>query len=725
LEQIFTEIQAVNSVFASASLPVSVNTQGTYLNQVFIGMFRPDAKAAPRWKGNLKQYKFLASVQGSGYGLDLVDADEEPAINRTPVSSLSARAASGRPRRLTAIGTIPNSDAEGSCTAINGSKWSNSPDGEVVEKGAAGYMLRAISPAARVVKTCSGCASGAMSDFNDGNSSVTATALGAADAAERTKMINWVRGADVLDEDDDGVFNEMRPSALGDVVHSRPVAVDYGGTTGVVVFYGANDGMLHAVDGNQPEIVGGVQQWPNAGKELWSFVAPEHYGRLKRIYDNSTPITFPSTGDATAKPYFFDGPVTAHKEGSTVHIFATQRRGGRMIYAFDVSSPASPSLLWRQGCTTPLGDDSDCTTGFSGIGQTWSAPKIFKAEGYSSSSTKLPMVIVGGGYDTCEDDEPHTCSTPKGNKVYVLDATTGLLLKHFTTDRSVVGDVTVVPNQGTGLADYAYLADSGGNVYRITMGADPYGAWTMTKIAALGCASATCTVAEKANRKFLFAPEVVVMTQYPSQNAVLIGSGDREHPLLSNSVTAGVQNAFFMILDRPKESTWLSSESTNCGGSSVICLNSLAGFSNTGASPSQTTLDTKKGWYMTLSSTEQVVTSAVVLFGEITFSSHMPAVPDANTCNTNLGTARVYNIGYLNGAAVGQATNRFEKISGGGLPPSPVSGLVTVKNPTDGSPMTVPFIIGASKESPVEVTLKSGSSGVAGNKERVYWYIEQ
>jgi hypothetical protein len=39
--------------------------------------------------------------------------------------------------------------------------------------------------------------------------------------------------------------------------------------------------------------------------------------------------------------------------------------------------------------------------------------------------------------------------------------------------------------------------------------------------------------------------------------------------------------------------------------------------------------------------------------------------------------------------------------------------------------MTVPFIIGASKESPVEVTLKSGSSGVAGNKERVYWYIEQ
>ena len=42
---IFSEIQAVNSVFASVSLPVSVNTEGTFLNQVYIGMFRPDEKA--------------------------------------------------------------------------------------------------------------------------------------------------------------------------------------------------------------------------------------------------------------------------------------------------------------------------------------------------------------------------------------------------------------------------------------------------------------------------------------------------------------------------------------------------------------------------------------------------------------------------------------------------------------------------------------------------------
>ena len=39
--------RAVNSVFASSSLPISSNTQGTYQNQVFIGMFRPDARRQP------------------------------------------------------------------------------------------------------------------------------------------------------------------------------------------------------------------------------------------------------------------------------------------------------------------------------------------------------------------------------------------------------------------------------------------------------------------------------------------------------------------------------------------------------------------------------------------------------------------------------------------------------------------------------------------------------
>jgi type IV pilus assembly protein PilY1 len=77
LGRIFSEIQAVNSVFASVSLPTSVNTEGTYLNQVYIGMFRPDEDGFPRWPGNLKQYK-LGIINNQ---LRTLDADNIQAIN--------------------------------------------------------------------------------------------------------------------------------------------------------------------------------------------------------------------------------------------------------------------------------------------------------------------------------------------------------------------------------------------------------------------------------------------------------------------------------------------------------------------------------------------------------------------------------------------------------------------------------------------------------------------
>src|SRR5205085_4343287 len=65
LNSVLNEVQAVNSVFSAASLPVSVNAQGTYLNQIYLGMFRPDSTASPRWLGNLKQYKLVKDSTGS------------------------------------------------------------------------------------------------------------------------------------------------------------------------------------------------------------------------------------------------------------------------------------------------------------------------------------------------------------------------------------------------------------------------------------------------------------------------------------------------------------------------------------------------------------------------------------------------------------------------------------------------------------------------------------
>ncbi len=721
LNQIFAEIQAVNNAFASTSLPVSVNAQGTYLNQIFIGFFRPDANAAPRWNGNLKQYQFVASLLAGKIVLNLADANGSLAINNNTGFIAPCARSFWTP---TVTDNYWSFSPQGSCTAIANSEASNYPDGDIVEKGAAAYSLRTITPVGRTVNTCdpSNCVS--LTNFNNANSAITQALLTAADSTERTNIINWTRGTDTQNENSNASTTEMRPSVHGDVVHSRPVAVDYGGSTGVVVFYGANDGMLRAINGNQTASIG---IYP-AGSELWSFVAPEHYSRLKRIYDNSPMVSYPglpvTTPVAQPKPYFFDGSVTAYQDSGagTVWIYASQRRGGRMVYAFNVSSPATPSLKWRKGCPN-LTDDTGCTSAdLAGIGQSWSVPKVLKASGYSSGNA--PLLIMGGGYDTCEDAEPNTCTSPKGNMVYVLDANDGTLLTTLNTDRSVAADITIVANS-SGLAQYAYAVDTGGNVYRITIGSAVPASWTISRIASLGCDTSVCP-AGVANRKFLFAPEVVVTPDY---NAVLVGSGDREHPLLSNTVTASVDNAFFMIKDNPTDVSWWPSEAANCQSQPLACMNSLLAIGpDSATSPIQAQFDAKKGWYLAFGSgvhdREQVVTSAVVALGVLTFSTHTATAANPSICGSNLGTASVYNVRFLNAAAVG--ATRYIMVTGGGLSPSPVAGMVTVNNPiSPGSTITVPFIIGASPTSALEGSAPLPVATLSSAKSRVYWLLKQ
>lgn len=714
MNSIFNKILATNSAFASVSLPISANMQGTYLNQVFIGLFRPDMDALPRWNGNLKQYKLSWDSQGVSH---LVDA-------------------SGTTNAVGAGGTLINPDARSFWTPANadtywsfltqaerderwysGASASNSPDGNIVEKGAQGYMVRSAAVAGRTVYTYASGAT-ALSSFADGNTAITQAALGAADAAERTQLINWARGEDnMLDEGTATTAatspKPMRPSVHGDVVHSRPVAIDYGTSTShnVVVFYGGNDGALRAVNGNQ--------SGSGAGSELWSFIPPEFYGRIKRLRDNTTPINYvgytPLAGTPTPqpKPYGMDGPVSAYRssDGSQAWIFATMRRGGRQVYAFDVSTPASPSFKWRMGCPN-LASDTGCDTDMSGIGQTWSTPKVLLAQGYGAGAQ--PLLMFGGGYDNCEDVDAAvaTCTTAgtKGNHVYVLDANTGAWQRTFDTERAVVGDVTVLTDSN-GKATMAYAADMGGNVYRIDIGTSAPSGWTLTKIAALGCdtlstspdATPTCAP----NRKFMFGPDVVADSS--GANVIMIGSGDREKPVRAYTHALAVANRFYMLVDKPTTPSWLSAETTNCNGWGLLCTASLGNAGVTG-----TDLSTKKGWYRPLDAGEQVVTSSVTVRGTTTFSTHTPFDPTtAQQCKSDLGPAKVYNLSY----ATGQG--RVQDIEGGGLTFSPTAYRVV-----DDSGTTHDVVIGADPKR-LQPTDSPSSAAFRQSKGRVYWHIQK
>jgi type IV pilus assembly protein PilY1 len=695
-KQIVAEIQAVNTTFASASLPVNATNRAQNENQVFIGMFRPDADSKPRWFGNLKRYQ----LGFFGTRVDLADKDGAQAVN--PNTGFITECASSfwttdSGNYFENILLTPSPASRCLTSAFN--KFSDAPDGPFVEKGAAGEVLRKgnnppqtdTAPTWAVNRTLYTVSGNSLIAYSSSNSGLS------------ENDTNFIRGLDVNDDSKNGVTTDTRPAIHGDVVHSRPIPVNYG-TGNVTVYYGANDGTYRAVDAA-------------TGKEKWALIAPEFpASAFSRLNSQAPLIKYPNSTipDATAKNYFWDGSTGIFQtlDNSRVWLFPTMRRGGRMIYGLDVTNSATPVLKWRVGCPN-LTDDSGCTPGFEDIGQTWSMPAVARIKGYD---VDRPVIIVGGGYDRCEDADTATpsCSTSTGNKIYVLDADTGALIRSFETTRGVAADISLIDVDFDRYVDYAYGADLGGNIWRISFvnpadtSARASGEWTVARAA----------YTNGSGRKFFYGPALL---PYSGEIYLALGSGDREHPLETQyPYTTPVTNRFYVYLDDPKKA---DTEATD--------LDSEASMRNFTADTTSETEDLLPGegydgWFMDLNQNgrgEQTVTSAVIIGGLVTFSTNRP-LPSTNTCATALGEARGYWVNLLNSCgAIGASEAicggvRSSVFTGGGLPPSPVVGTVTI----NGEPVTV--VIGA-------VDKQGGASSPIGGQEapkigatkrkRVYW----
>ncbi len=732
MRRVMVEIQSVSEVFASASLPINATNRSQNENQVFIGLFKPDGGAKPRWYGNLKRYQIGLfgdeAKLADKNGLDAVDATTSGFINLCATSFWSTDSGT--------YWSVPNTP--GSCTTSSFDRLSDVPDGPMVEKGGVAEVLRlgnnppqdrtnATYAVNRTIYTCPDYASctfgSAPHAFNSTN--VTTAALGATDSTEAASIVDYTLGKDVggstgvapavvtgLPENSVSVAGDAtstqdaRANIHGDVTHSRPLPVNYGGSTGVVMFYGSNDGMFRAVQGS-------------TGKELWAFVAPEHHTRLRRLFKNDPLIAYPTVDTdlhPLPKDYFFDGSagLFQNADNSKIWIYSTMRRGGRVVYAFDVTSATAPVLKWRVGCPN-LTDDTGCTTGFTQMGQTWSFPNVALVRGFHATT---PAVIIGGGYDSCEDADTKTpsCGSTKGNAVYIINGDTGALLKSFSTDRAVAGDVTLIDRNFDGYADHAYVLDTGGNLYRIdlvdpsSLAARAAAAWTITKIARTN----------GSGRKFLFGPAAL-----PTGGQVYLSmaSGDRERPLVTNypygaTAAAAVTNRAYMYVDRFAT----SGLPVDLDGAT------MNDFTSGSSCATQLDVSSPDGWFFNLNAGrgEQGVNQSTIFGGLIFFSTNRPDTStSATSCRANLGIANGYAVNLLNASgAVGTAalcggTSRFGVFTGGGLPPSPVTGTV----PVAGRDVTV-MIGGIQRTGAASSPIGSQKvkPSIAQKRVRAYWY---
>ncbi|OGI43332.1 MAG: hypothetical protein A2150_06725 [Candidatus Muproteobacteria bacterium RBG_16_64_11] len=734
-----SEILSINTSFAAPSLSVNAFNKLYHRNSIYLSLFKPEATA--RWNGNVKKLNLKSCTQAQ---VDAGTCDPGQIIDANNVAAVDPAT-----KRLKAT----------ACSV-----WSNcSPkaDGSEVTLGGAGGKVPA--RAGRTLFTYTDAAAPSNVALNvdahklvDANTALTFDMLGlthantgdpvadaATDVAARTARINWLRGQDLVDEDEDSDTTEDRWK-FGDVMHSRMLPISYGGTNDspiIKLFVGTNDGTLRMIN-------------ESTGVEEWAFIPQELLSPLQNELsaDANGKHFYGLDGTPTAWVNDIDGDgVIEPDDGDFVRIFIGMRRGGNNIYAFDVTpddsctlpSKICPKYMWQI-------KGSVAGTDFAKLAQTWSAPKVARIR-HGTTDTKSEaksVLIFGGGYDVGQDDAwgADEITTPPenagkgvgtGNAIYIVDPAdgsrlwwasapgSGATLELANMNFSIPSDVAFLDANGDGETDRLYVGDTGGQLWRIDLGTtlklNVNGGSTGARLAVLADGN------EAANkRKFFYPPDVAQVTDptFSSDadyDLLTIGSGDREDPLNKNTV----QDRLYAIRDYTVVGAISEDPDPVCTpeNTSVICTSDLYnatantiqdGADDTAKQAAVDELVAAKGWYINLSFVggEKSLAGSLILDGVAYYTAYLPADENANnTCEPQEGVGRLYAVNALNATAVfeqtGDATlnaaDRVQEVAGG-IPPEPV-----------------PIFLD-NGDVDVDVSLYQTPSGLKRQRVKTFWY---
>lgn len=636
LETVSTEA----SSFAAPAITIDQFTRFSNRDDMYLALFQPGN--SQRWSGNLKKYHFDGVIK---------DKNKAAALDTST----------------------------GSFYPTAHSFWSDTADGANVTSGGAAHE---IDPDDRNLYTYLGTEA-ALSDpanslHEDGP--VTAALLNIP-ADERINLLQWARGVDVDDEDDDPATTAR--NHMGDPLHSRPAILTYGGTQAnpeSAVFIGTNDGYLHAIDASD-------------GSEIFSFVPPELLSNLDIVYDNERSIN---------RVYGIDGDLTlwvkdniGELNGTNEHayLYMGMRRGGNFYYALDVTDPSEPEYLW----SINNGD-----TGFEKLGQSWSKPTLSKV---SIGGNITDVLIFGGGYDSALDNSNFRSADTVGNDLYIVNASTGALIWNTSTPSdttpydgimqySMPSDPRVIDVNGDGIANQIYIGDMGGQVWRFDLDSKAASAATLVK----GGVIANLAGDDPANNRRFFYPPDVAQIESDSGNflSVAIGSGNRANPLGTS-----VEDRFYMIRQ--------TSTSTAPDGYGMInpdddtayipitedelynATDNLVGSADVDiAGPAADTLRSRQGWMLELESPgEKVLAQSLTVNNQVMFTTYLPESGTIEGCAPTAGGGRIYKVGVRDATPTTgtDPDNRADTLVTPGLPSKPTPFIST-----DG---TLTIVVGA------------------------------
>ncbi len=603
LQDLLTSLETKPRTISTPITTIDLGNPLTTRNEVYYTQFA--AKKTPRWPGNVKGYYLGPKTTAPADPIIAIrDLDEEIAT-----------------------------DANGDFLDSSRSFWTIGDDGNDVSKG--GFAVK-LNPSVRTLHTDDGASSPSFVDltvsaFDDGDLALfnlTSTGNSTNDHTMVDELVDWARGVDVDDQNNNGSTTDARAEA-GDPLHTVPLVAQYGSGPARVLYAMTNEGYIHAIDVSSNVTSG------TGGDEIFAYMPRDLLINLDPLRRNS----------GTQKIYGLDGPLSLFQPDGVLdtagnkYLYFGMRRGGKNYYSLDVSDSSSPSLEWiiKGGVA---GD-------FAELAQTWSKPTPAKV--YINSTTTKDVVVFGGGYDVDQDNNLQRADDDEGRAVFIVDASDGSLIWSAGPDsshdlelvdmkNSVPGGIAVIDLDSDGIHDRLYFGDTGGRLWRMDLDQ------TLSNSTGYMLADLASDGFDAHNRRFYTKPSVTRLSN--GKLGITIGSGYRAHPLNSD-----ILERTYMIYDphAAKGDIPATAPAPKIDGTGANAVEDIT--SNFSFNPNAPSANVN-GWKIEWPQGNKVMTDIDAIQGVLNFSIYEP--PSAgNSCAGDIGRSAQFVID-INGRPVGQ-----------------------------------------------------------------------